>query len=114
LALERHTASAFHAMRATEVGLKAISQMIGVPYAPSWESHLKQLQSHIDSIDKSDAAQREDRMFYSEAAAQFGAIKDAWRNPVMHTVSRHSTESATEIFDAVRMFMRTLAKKIRE
>lgn len=114
LALERPTASAFHSMRAAEIGLRALMKAIDVPYAPSWESLLKQLRAHIEKLNRSHASQRVEFTFYSEVAAQVGAIKDAWRNPVMHPVSRHSLASATDVFESIRMFMRTLAERIRE
>jgi hypothetical protein len=48
LAYQRGTASVFHLMRVMEAGLKAVSAALGIPYAPSWESHLKQIQSQLD------------------------------------------------------------------
>lgn len=42
IASGRHTACVFHLMRVLEVGLKAFAFRWGIPYAPSWESYLKQ------------------------------------------------------------------------
>ena len=43
-----YTACVFHLMRITESGLKKLANKLGIPYAPSWESYIKQIGSNID------------------------------------------------------------------
>jgi hypothetical protein len=47
LALQRGTAAVMHLMRVVEVGLKALAKFLRIPYAPSWESYLKQISDKI-------------------------------------------------------------------
>lgn len=47
LALGRPTASVFHLMRVMEVGLKALAKALAIPYAPSWESYITQIDTKI-------------------------------------------------------------------
>lgn len=43
----RGTAAVFHLMRIMESGLKHIAGRLGIPYAPSWESYIKQITEQI-------------------------------------------------------------------
>ena len=38
----------FHLMRVMEAGLKATAGSLGIPYAPSWESYLKQIGGKLE------------------------------------------------------------------
>jgi hypothetical protein len=53
LALGRPTACVFHMMRGMEVGLKALAKDLKIPYAPSWESYIKQIEANITARHKS-------------------------------------------------------------
>ena len=76
LALERGTATVFHLMRVMEVGLRALGKELGIPYAPSWESYIKQLESLLDgkNYDKLTAEQKAKRDFYRDVLGDLTSI----------------------------------------
>jgi hypothetical protein len=115
LATDRGTAAVFHLMRVMEAGLKTLAKQLAIPYAPSWESYLRQIAAQLELDWKDKAPEwKKDQEFYSEAAAHLSAVKFAFRNPTMHIVKQYTPESAEEIYNSVRMFMRHLATKLSE
>src|ERR1700723_413509 len=56
LALDRDTAVVFHLMRVMEAGLKVLGKELGIPYAPSWESYLRQIGTIVEGDWKSKTA----------------------------------------------------------
>jgi hypothetical protein len=115
LATDRGTATVFHVMRVMEAGLKSLAKQLGIPYAPSWESYLRQISTRLELDWKDKSPEwKTDEGFYREAAAHLSAVKFAFRNPTMHIVKQYSPESAEEIFNSVGVFMRHLSTKISE
>ena len=115
LALSRGTACVFHLMRVMESGLTATSKALGIPYAPSWESHLRQIDDKVKAKHKTKGVRwKRDEPFFRDVWAHLHAVKVAWRNPTMHIVRDYTPEQAEEIFVAVRAFMRHLATKLSE
>jgi len=111
LALGRATACALHTMRILEVGLKALAAALNIPYAPSWESYLKQIGDNIALKHKNKTAKwRRDEKFYRDLSGDLLTIKQAWRNPTMHVDRKYSTEEAEQIFTAAKSFMVRLAE----
>ncbi len=111
LALGQGTASVLHLMRVLEVGLKALGQALGIPYAPSWESYLTQISTRIGAKHKTKGIQwKRDEKFYRDVSGDLLTIKQAWRNPTMHVGRKYSVDEAEEIFRATRSFMQALAK----
>ena len=102
-------------MRVMEAGLKALAKPIGIPYAPSWESYLAQIDTKIQiKHHKKTRAWKREEPFFKEAAAHLSTVKVAWRNPTMHIVRQYTAEEAEEIYSSVRGFMRHLATKLKE
>lgn len=114
LALERATACVMHLMRVVEAGLKALANQLGLPSRNDWGKHLEDIETELERRYKAAKARTPDEQFFSEAAAQIGHIKTAWRNPTMHVDRSYSPERAEEILVAVRSFMKHLATKLRE
>ncbi len=115
LALERSTAAVFHLMRVMEVALKATAKSLGVPYTPSWESQLKEIQSRIDQKWKKKGIRwKRDEPFFREVLGHLQAVKVAWRNPTMHIENQYTLDQAEDIFNAVRGFMRYLSTRLSE
>ena len=113
LALDRGTAAVMHLMRVLECGLKGLALLLGIPYAPSWESYLKQIQAKISADHQSkDADWKRDEVFFRDISGDLMTIKQAWRNPTMHVGRKYSADEAEEIFRAVRTLMQHLATKI--
>jgi hypothetical protein len=113
LALNRATAAVLHLMRVVEVGLTTAAKVIGIPYAPSWESYLRQMQKQLDLDWTAKSPQmKKNEPYIREVYGLLSAVKVAWRNPTVHVKrTPYTLEEAREIYDAVRGFMRHLATK---
>jgi hypothetical protein len=132
LAAECNTAAVFHLMRAVEWGLRALCVDLGfrrvrrqksgrVTYVPlawnDWETLLNQLESRVaDSIQKTRRGPKKQlfQEFYLPAIQDIKAIKEAWRNHVMHTRREYTREDADAILSHVRRLMVQLASRITE
>ncbi|MGB7077607.1 MAG: hypothetical protein WBD53_10495 [Xanthobacteraceae bacterium] len=107
------TSSVFHSMRVMESGLKALARLLEIPYAPSWESYLKQINDKITEKHKDKTPEwKTDEPLFRDLSGDLQAVKIAWRNPTMHVVRSYSIEEAEGIFRAVKTFMQRLAPKI--
>jgi HEPN domain-containing protein len=113
LALARYTGAVFHLQRVMEFGLKSLAVKLGKPFDKnSWDSHLKDIERELEARYKAAGSRTPDEEFYSEAAAQIGHIKVAWRNPTMHIDRTYTPEVARDIWNAVKAFMRHLATRV--
>jgi len=113
LALQRGTATVFHLMRVMEVGLTAIAAELGIPYAPSWESYLRQIKTQVEvDWSKKSADWKKRESFFKDVLAHLEAVKLAWRNPTMHIVNHYTPETAEQVYNAVKGFMQHLAEKL--
>ncbi len=114
LALDRATASVFHLVRVMELGLRALARGLGIPYAPSWESYLRQIETKIsEKHGKKSRAWKRDEHFYRDVAGDLQLVKIAWRNPTMHVGRKYTPEEAEDVFRAVKAFMQRLSSKQR-
>ena len=133
LATDCNTAAVFHLMRAVEWGLRGFCVDLGFAavrshkksgrriYTPvefsTWEKILDQLPDAItkkvNSFRKRVERQAAQEFYYS-AMQEFRAIKDAWRNHVMHTRSEYNAADAEAIRSHVERFLKMLATRIRE
>jgi hypothetical protein len=110
LALDQNTAVVFHLMRVMEVGLKVLAKEIGIPYAPSWESYLKQIRTNVEGDWKSKTdAEKARQPLYKDLAGDLQTVKIAWRNPTMHIVKKYTADEASQIYDCVKQFIIRLA-----
>jgi len=57
---------------------------------------------------------RVDEQFFSTATANLRAVKDAWRNPSVHVEIFYDPETVSDIWNAVRAFMRHLVTRLSE
>lgn len=115
LALGRGTACVFHLMRVMEAGLRTLSKELGIPYAPSWEAHLKQINDRVSAKHRTKGVRwKRDEAFFKDIAGDLQLIKMAWRNPTMHIAKHYGPEQAGEVFAAVRRFMEHLATRVAE
>jgi hypothetical protein len=114
LALRQGTAAVFHLMRVMEAALKELARLIDIPYAPSWESYIKQITEKVSQQHKHKGIKwKHDEPFFKEVLGDLQAIKIAWRNPTMHIVRRYSVDEADDIFRAVRGFTKRLESKLK-
>jgi hypothetical protein len=113
LGCARGTACVFHLMRVMEDGLRTVASVLGITYAPSWESYIKQIEVKLDlPWKKKSRLWRKQEPFFRDVLAHLHAVKVAWRNPTMHIVNHYTPEQAEDVFNAVRGFMRHLASAL--
>ncbi len=115
LALGRATACVLHTMRVLEVGLKALARALNIPYAPSWESYLKQISDQIAVKHKNKTTKwKRAEKFYRDLSGDLLLVKQAWRNPTMHIDRKYGIDEAEQIFNAAKLFMQRLANHFNE
>jgi hypothetical protein len=125
LAADCNTAAVFHLMRVVEWGLRALCGHMGLrkakrtkdKYVPisyvDWETMLNQLQPLVDAKIakmKRGKAKQAAQEFYYPALQDIRAIRDAWRNHLMHTRANYSAADAEAILSHVKRLMSTLTK----
>lgn len=134
LAAECDTAAVFHLMRAVEWALRALCIDLGlrsvrrkerktgrVTYLPlgwsDWETLLNQLKNRVhDALAKTKRGSRKQlfQEFYLPALQDIEAMKDAWRNHVMHARREYTREDALAVLSHVRRLMVKLSDRIAE
>lgn len=113
MAVGRWTASVMHLMRALETPLALLAGHVGVSEASNWNKQLNEVEKKLRTISTAEHGTAEEQ-WAAQAASHFRAIKNAWRNRVMHGRDVYDEERATEIFEAVRALMRQLSGKLAE
>jgi len=101
---------AFHLNRSLEWGLKALAVDLGKPFdRPSWDAHLKDIEKELQQRYGAAGPRSAVERFYSEAAAQFGHMKVAWRNPTMHVEASYDDNEGRYLLTTVEKFIANLA-----
>jgi hypothetical protein len=117
-----NTACVFHAMRAAEIGVRALGQTLGVSFPnhpidlAEWHNILDQSESKITAMKnlRRSAQKDEELHFYSQAATQFRFFKDGWRVRVAHARATFNEAQAKEAIDHVRSFFETISARLKE
>jgi hypothetical protein len=103
-----------------EAALRVLAKTLNDPRLdpkrnPSWDSILKKCREELEKDRLKRAPEwAADDAYFSGAAARLLAVKDAWRNPTMHVETNYDEESALDVWNHVRAFMRHLATKLKE
>jgi hypothetical protein len=107
-ALGQEDACVHHLMLILERGLYALADRIGVTYRrTNWQNVIEKIASTLKGMPSG-----EEREFYLEVNAQFGFLKDAYRNHAEHVRDDpYDMEKALSIFNHVRSFMQELEKR---
>lgn len=114
LALDRHTASAFHLMRALEVPLQIFARkLLPNDIRPNWDPIIRKIDDELKLPHKERAIQG-DVDFYANVSAHLHAIKLAWRNRINHLDEPVSGDKARDIFSATKSLMIYLAENLPE
>jgi HEPN domain-containing protein len=120
LALGRATATAFHAMRAIEIGVRALARCLSIPdpLKPAdrnWGSVLKAIKDEIERRWPTSASRHGgDGQVIETLFASLDAMKNPWRNPTMHVEAKYTEEEAEHIMLSAAGFMRALAMRCDE
>lgn len=125
LGVECGTAAVFHMMRVVEWGLRYLCSHLGlrkmrtrrgktipITYV-DWETMLNGLNPRVDAkIEKMKRGSQKQaaQEFYYPVLQDIRAIRDAWRNHLMHTRAVYTTEDAEAIAGHIKRIMSALAK----
>lgn len=106
-ALGQEDGCVHHLMLVLERGLKALAVKLGVQYQhTNWQNIIDKIASELKSMPRGP-----DRNFYIEVNAQFGFLKDAYRNHAQHAHDDpYDMDKALSILRHVREFMQQLEK----
>lgn len=125
LACSCNVASAFHLMRATEVGLWELGRDRQIPLAQSgkiefteWGHIIRELEDSVKAIQQwsASAKKEEAHKFYNSALAEVRSFNDGWRRHAAHN-RPHSVmhnDEALALWGHVFRFLTTLATKIQD
>jgi len=116
LALERWTASVFHAMAVLHFGLQDLAERLKVKFSQpfelmNWHNVLTEIEARIAVLQQKPKSLKKDAELerYSKAVIHFRYFKDAWRNHVSHARKRYDEQEAMRVAEHVRDFMREIA-----
>ena len=106
-ALGQEDACVHHLMLVLERGLNALAARVGVPYQRiNWQVIIDKIGTQLKSLPRGT-----ERDFYIEVNAQFGFLKDAYRNHSEHVHDDpYDMEKSLSILNHVRAFMQALEK----
>jgi hypothetical protein len=106
-ALGQEDACVHHLMLVLERGLNALAARVGVTYQrANWQEIINQIGAQLKTMPR--GARRD---FYLEVNAQFGFLKDAYRNHSEHARDDHyDMPKALSILNHVRDFMQAIEK----
>jgi hypothetical protein len=128
-AFELYTSCIYHLMCAAEYAMRALAKdrrivlttKGGNPFPAdlaTWEEVIRELEKETAKIANWPRSKGEVRSqaqeFYNAAVEELRAIKDAWRNPVMHSRRRYKEKEAKRAMDHVEHFMNALCTRITE
>jgi hypothetical protein len=119
LSLGRYTAAVFHLMRVVEAGVLALQTFFGdtTDARAHFGSVLRKLErlTQMERHDEWPDAMRPYAQFLKEVLAQLHAVKDSWRDKVVHVSDQlvpedtFTEEMATGVRDATFLLMKKLA-----
>ena len=106
-ALEQEDACVHHLMLVLERGLKALAVKVGVSYHhANWQVIINEIEKNLKSLPRGP-----DLDFHRQVNAQFGFLKEAYRNHSEHAHDDpYDMEKARSILNHVRIFMQELEK----
>lgn len=112
LALDRHTASAFHLMRALEVPLQIFAaRLLPDDLRPNWDPIIRKIDEEL-KLPHAKRSIKGDVEFYSNVSAHLHSVKLAWRNRINHLDEPVSPGKARDIFSATKALMVYLAENL--
>lgn len=110
---KRYTACVFHLMRSMESAVITVGDRFGVTTIDkngstlSWAKIISNVKNAVDVLPTGDERDR-----WQHILSLLYSVKEAWRNSTMHPKATYTGEEALEIYDAVRAFIRALAKEV--
>ena len=110
LAFDRATACVFHLMRVLEIGLQELATDLGLAKIDeNWQTLLDNIRGKIKNLPLTTQVEKDYQSDRQEVVAHLQAVKDAWRNDVMHPRDHYDPNQALDIFNHTRPLMQKLA-----
>jgi glycerol-3-phosphate dehydrogenase len=120
-AVGEYTACVFHAMRAAEIGLRAVAKHLKVQLSialelAEWNTLIDLIDKHIKSLMGQPRTQIRDEeiKFFSDANSQFTNFKEAFRKHVAHARDSYEEVPSISILHRTREFLEALSSKVAE
>lgn len=113
LGFHRYTACVFHLMRAMEAAVVRVGDRLNVTTIDkngsnvTWGVITANIKNAVDDMPKGD-----ERDKWQSIVGLLYAVKEAWRNKTMHPKGTYTEEEALEVYDAVKTFLRSLAREV--
>lgn len=119
LALERSTAAAFHAIRALEGGITAMSRCLGIPDPTkgadrSWGAMLGKIDTEIKRRWDKAARMSGDGQTFEGLHGALAGMQNPYRNATMHLDQIYTAEDAKHVFEMVGGILRKIAFRMDE
>jgi hypothetical protein len=113
LGIDRATAAVFHLMCVMEHAIQRLAKRLNVPKRKvqhkDWGTIFKLMNDAVQSLPRTSTKEKNRLQRLSEHMMQLTNVKDAWRNPTMHSRRRYTVEEAKAIFENVKTFVNHLA-----
>lgn len=116
----RWTASAFHAIRCLEAGIRAISRCLGIPDPTkgadrSWSAIQREVKNALDARWPTAADKNaEDYKFFDRIHGALAAFQNPYRNETMHLEASYDEGQAAHIIEMVKGFLSQVAARCDE
>jgi len=117
VALDEWTAVVMYSMRALEPALRHLGKKLKIKAHKTidyqdWNVIIEGVEKAAKTMPtgkKAGAKAAQAKQFYSDIAAQFFFVKEAWRNPVMHANVKYDEPDAIKIYQHARSILQQLA-----
>jgi len=112
LAVAQGTACVFHLMRAMESAVQTLSGELNmtVTHKTPWRVLTTGMDGKIKKLPDSTEPEKQKKNAWEEACVNLHHVGSVWRNDTMHPAKSYTPSQALEIFNAVKVFMLSLAK----
>jgi hypothetical protein len=119
LALDRSTASVFHAVRCLEAALKANAKCLDIPDPTlandrNWGNMLSAIEKKMDSRWPKKTRLGGDVSYFERIFAALNAIKNPYRNGTMHLEMKFTEEEAKYMLEMISGLMKQIASRMDE
>lgn len=119
-ACDLSTASAFHAIRSMEAGIRAIARCLGIPDPTTgkdrnWSNVGSSIKAKIDQRwPASSGRMNGDAKTFDKLYGSIAGMQNPYRNETMHLSAKYDAPEALRIFELVKGLMQKIAGRMDE
>jgi hypothetical protein len=120
LAVDRSTASAYHAIRCLEGGFAAVWRCLGITdplsgFERNWSNRLRKVEDEIERRWPAKSGRMtENAKFFDQVIGMLKGMQNPYRNSSMHLDDVYTEERARHILELVKGVMQLIASKMDE